>query len=157
MTGSRKTLQEILDTHYMSNTEAFDSEKPSEALESKSEDDIHIQADEGETSFQRLDNTPGFDNANQEEPETQETVERQRFNSFEKNTFRQPKFWLSWRGRLLVSPTSDLTLEQDSDRHEIQSGMGYLVFTGNKCQKFHGIISCDVLGWKDVALNGWKR
>lgn len=76
-------------------------------------------------------------------------------HGFEKNSFRQPKFWLYWRGRIQAS--SAVVGLDDSLLPETQSGMGYLVFTGNQCRDFKGTISSDHLGWQDVAIKGWKR
>ncbi|PNP54807.1 hypothetical protein FNYG_15554 [Fusarium nygamai] len=80
-----------------------------------------------------------------------------RSDNFEKNTFRQPKFWLSWRGKVLVKPESGVVPEDHSPLDAIQSGIGYIVFTGNKYQKFKGTIGCDILGWDNVAITGWKQ
>ncbi|KAJ9658687.1 hypothetical protein H2198_003565 [Neophaeococcomyces mojaviensis] len=72
------------------------------------------------------------------------------FRTFEKNSFRSPKFWLRWQGQVLrpqgVKTMSD-TVETDS---------GYLVFSGNDCHKFQGTISCEALGWDNVKITGWK-
>lgn len=77
-----------------------------------------------------------------------EERERRRFRAFEKNSFRSPKFWFSFRGRP-ASPSSA------ADGDEL-SGTGYLVFSGNQCPRFQGTISCEALGWDNVPLSGWK-
>ncbi|SPJ89631.1 related to catalase [Fusarium torulosum] len=86
-----------------------------------------------------------------------EEKELLRFNNFEKNTFRQPKFWFAWTGKIMYSPSAAGNATIDSADEELQSGMGYLVFSGSKYKKFQGTISCELLGWKDVAIVGWKR
>lgn len=74
-----------------------------------------------------------------------EDKERRRYGNFQKNSFRQPKFWMWWHGnvRNTASPKD-------------ASGMGYVVFSGNSCRRFEGTLSCSLLGWEDVALSGWK-
>jgi hypothetical protein len=84
------------------------------------------------------------DHENSEEEET----ESDRFATFEKNSFRSPKFWLQWNGDL--SPTST----RASDKHE--AGLGYIVFSGNDCRKFTGTLNCASLAWKDVSISGHK-
>ncbi|KAH7233190.1 hypothetical protein BKA59DRAFT_487777 [Fusarium tricinctum] len=80
-----------------------------------------------------------------------------RFNKFEKHTFRQPKFWFAWTGRVMCSPSAAANATTSSADEELQSGMGYLVFSGSKYKKFQGTISCGLLGWKDAAISGWRR
>lgn len=65
---------------------------------------------------------------------------------FEKNTFRSPKFWMKWQGHVLSKPDID-TVITDS---------GYLIFSGNSCDKFQGTISCELLEWDNVKVQGWK-
>ncbi|KAJ3528562.1 hypothetical protein NM208_g10148 [Fusarium decemcellulare] len=84
--------------------------------------------------------------------------QRNRFQKFEKNSFRQPKFWLHWHGSVLApSSALDECQSTDSPENGDQSGMGYLVFSGNKCRDFKGTMSCELLGWKDIKLEGRKR
>jgi hypothetical protein len=82
-----------------------------------------------------------------EEEESEEGTDR--FDTFEKNSFREPKFWLRWNGILTPGAT-----ERESESGE--SDLGYLVFAQNDCRKFKGTISCRSLGWKDVAISGRK-
>ncbi|KAF4344020.1 catalase [Fusarium beomiforme] len=139
LAGSRKKLQEIL--HIATDSIASEPEAMSDVdgLLIESSDDFQHR-DDGVT-----------------EQQLQENTEELRSNNFEKNTFRQPKFWLFWRGRILVPSTSFDATGDQSPPDPIQSGMGYVVFTGNKYQKFNGTISCDILGCDNFAQNGWKR
>ncbi|KAH7381440.1 catalase [Phaeosphaeria sp. MPI-PUGE-AT-0046c] len=109
-----------------------------------------------ETSDEEED---GEENASEEDDAS---PERNRFETFEKNSFRTPKFWFRWSG----SPTNTTTTapsspkaaaaKSDSTSSEVETGMGYVVFSGNDCRKFKGTISCDAFGWKDVAISGQK-
>ncbi|ORY66177.1 uncharacterized protein BCR38DRAFT_429496 [Pseudomassariella vexata] len=75
-----------------------------------------------------------------------------RFHTFEKNSFRAPKFWIQWRGKV-KRPGSPI---EETNGNLIDTGMGYIVFSGNNCRKFKGTISCEALGWKDTSITGWK-
>lgn len=92
-----------------------------------------------------------------------------RFDTFEKNSFRSPKFWLAWNGvvdakaRENVPPPSPTASRKLSNAFSSrprppsnQEGLGYVVFTTNDCRKFKGTINCKELGWKDVSLTGFK-
>ncbi|KAK5093128.1 hypothetical protein LTR70_004937 [Exophiala xenobiotica] len=68
---------------------------------------------------------------------------------FEKNSFRSPKFWLRWQGQLLQSST-------DHPVTDFTSGTGYLIWSGNGCDKFQGTFTCQQLGWDNVKISGWK-
>ncbi|KAI0129153.1 catalase [Xylariales sp. AK1849] len=85
------------------------------------------------------------------EVEMEYDLEERRFKTFEKNSFRSPKFWFQWRGSV-IGPESALRV----DSSKTQTGLGYVVFSGNDCHKFRGTINCDILDWKDVSISGWK-
>lgn len=53
---------------------------------------------------------------------------------------------MKWQGRLLNEAAEDEVVTDD----------GYIVFSGNACEKFHGTLSCEGLGWKNVKVTGWK-
>ncbi|EDU51161.1 hypothetical protein PtrSN002B_007804 [Pyrenophora tritici-repentis] len=78
-----------------------------------------------------------------------ESPEKTRFDTFEKNSFRSPKFWFRWSG----SPTSSTGPKESPS---VESELGYIVFSGNDCRKFKGTINCASLGWKNVAISGQK-
>ncbi|GIZ47017.1 hypothetical protein CKM354_001011800 [Cercospora kikuchii] len=101
--------------------------------------------------------------------------EQQRHRQFEKNSFRSPKFWLKWQGEILseaASSPQDLPQEKEDeveamsdqvpvpaaveDDKVLTTDSGYLVFSGNNCDKFQGTLSCESLGWNNVKLSGWK-
>ncbi|KAF2133909.1 hypothetical protein P153DRAFT_392533 [Dothidotthia symphoricarpi CBS 119687] len=100
-----------------------------------------------------LDTLDAVDDEDEEEEEEEsggesdeEELESSRFDTFEKNSFRSPKFWFRWSG----VPTAGQKSEN------VESGLGYVVFSGNDCRKFKGTINCASLGWKDVSLTGHK-
>ncbi|EFQ92566.1 hypothetical protein CFE70_009766 [Pyrenophora teres f. teres 0-1] len=78
-----------------------------------------------------------------------DSPEKTRFDTFEKNSFRSPKFWFRWNG----SPTSSTGSKESPC---VESELGYIVFSGNDCRKFKGTINCASLGWKNVAITGQK-
>ncbi|KAK7966848.1 uncharacterized protein PG986_001125 [Apiospora aurea] len=86
------------------------------------------------------------DKAHGVERESLEEQQQGRFETFEKNSFRSPKFWLRFHGH---EPQTD-------DGAAERSGTGYLVFSGNDCRKFEGTISCDAINWDNKKLSGWK-
>jgi hypothetical protein len=83
-----------------------------------------------------------------------------RFETFEKNSFRSPKFWLKWSGapisRTPTTPSSPKASRKVKENADVQTGLGYIVFSGNDCRKFKGTINCEAFGWKDVAITGHK-
>jgi hypothetical protein len=80
-----------------------------------------------------------------------ESPERSRFETFEKNSFRSPKFWFRWSGQ----PTNATqSASKETGNHETE--LGYIVFSGNDCRKFKGTINCTSLRWKNVAITGHK-
>jgi hypothetical protein len=91
------------------------------------------------------------------EDEDDDEVEQDRFQTFEKNSFRSPKFWFRWSGALVTKsiPTSKEGKEA-KNAEEVETGLGYIVFAGNDCRKFKGTINCTPFGWKDVAITGQK-
>nr|CEG04639.1 unnamed protein product [Fusarium clavum]CEG05805.1 unnamed protein product [Fusarium clavum] len=151
MAGSRKGLKDILATESASD-ENSDSQDDAEIASPISDDQSeHMGTEKDMGVSQRSDTAETLDIAAYEEKE------QARFNKFEKNTFRQPKFWLSWRGDVLAAPQHSVRADAESATDEIQSGMGYLVFSGNRYEKFNGTLSCDSLGWKDIAISGRKQ
>lgn len=59
---------------------------------------------------------------------------------FEKNSFRNPKFWVRWKS---VDTPDDC-------------GAGYFVFSGNDCRRFKGTLSSERRGWDNISISGWK-
>ena len=66
-------------------------------------------------------------------------------DAFEKNTFRTPKFWMTWRSNSLDS-TSEAGLKRSA----------YLVFSGNDCQRIEGTITSTAMNWNNLKLRGRK-
>jgi hypothetical protein len=92
----------------------------------------------------------------QEEDDTDSHTEpespaKTRFDTFEKNSFRSPKFWFRWSG---VPSNSHHSASKETGAY--QSDLGYIVFSGNDCRKFKGTINCTSLKWKNVAITGHK-
>ncbi|EGU76434.1 hypothetical protein FOPG_15062 [Fusarium oxysporum f. sp. conglutinans race 2 54008] len=158
MAGSRKKIHEILDRANISEEPDCHAESIAYSPGRRSADDSDADNQQHETCpEQQSSEVSGDEDDRPKEPHDCKTTEELRSDNFEKNTFRQPKFWLSWRGKVLVKPESDVVPEDHSPLDAIQSGIGYMVFTGNKYQKFKGTISCDILGWENVAITGWKQ
>lgn len=82
-----------------------------------------------------------------------EERQRRRTSTFEKNSFRHPKFWFRWQGQLSdeASEAADLG-SGGGDVH----GSGYIVFSGNDCKRFQGTITSEQLAWNNVKMSGWK-
>jgi hypothetical protein len=127
LAASRDSLQRIL-----SELEPVDHGIDAQAAENDDGNDDDAESDQ---------DSDGND-MSEEEPEND------RFNTFEKNSFRSPKFWLQWNGVLL--PTSTRSSEKP------EAGLGYVVFTGNDCRKFKGTLNCASLAWKDVSFSGHR-
>jgi hypothetical protein len=150
LAGSRKTLQTLLDE------DAAEAGLCAGTVSGSSDEENNTQAQESET-VKSPDECSQHHTSSLAAPGEVEEKELLRFNKFEKNTFRQPKFWFAWTGRIMCSPSAAGSATIESAEEELQFGSGYLVFSGSKYKKFQGTISCDLLGWKDVAIIGWKR
>ncbi|KAI4724746.1 hypothetical protein E4T49_07518 [Aureobasidium sp. EXF-10728] len=127
LAASRKSLQGILEgLEAVEQTGGEQVKKETESGKQKSDEDSEEEEDEGES---------------EEEPEPD------RFETFEKNSFREPKFWLRWNG-VLESPAVG--------EEKAESGLGYIIFPSNDCRKFKGTLNCASLEWKDVTFSGHK-
>lgn len=80
--------------------------------------------------------------------EVQDEKLNHRARAFEKNSFRNPKFWMKWKG------TRGATVVGEPEVAE--SDTGYLVFASNTCDRFEGTITCASLAWKQLKLKGRK-
>lgn len=149
LAGSRKTLDDLI-----SQFEKDDDEDEDENVEEEEEEEEPPQREQDGGSGD--DDAPQDGNLEASEHE-EEDRERSRFQNFEKNSFRSPKFWFQWKGQVLKSSTSPTDGDEGSATGGTKSGRGYVVFSGNDCRSFKGTISCDALGWKDVSLSGWKE
>tara|TARA_R110002003_G_scaffold180_5_gene14371 strand:- start:4547 stop:5197 length:651 start_codon:yes stop_codon:yes gene_type:complete len=90
-------------------------------------------------------------NDDAEEEDEEDEGEHSRFETFEKNSFRSPKFWLRWSGVPARSKASKSLSEE-----QYETGLGYIVFAGNDCRKFKATINCSSLNWKDAPVTGHK-
>ncbi|KAK8002652.1 hypothetical protein PG989_002371 [Apiospora arundinis] len=136
MTGSRKVLTSIVDG-LAESTELSSEAAGNEKCDGDQVNDADGSADTGSDGAESSD----------ADAESQSHEERQqgRFETFEKNSFRSPKFWLRFQKHENQTPEAGPAF-----------GNGYLVFSGNDCRKFDGTISCDALSWDNKKLSGWK-
>jgi hypothetical protein len=130
LAASRKSLQGILD-----------------GLEPVKEAEKDEGDEEKKDKEQKNDDSDDEEEEEEEEEESEEEPEPDRFETFEKNSFREPKFWLRWNG-VLESPAAG--------GEKAESGLGYIIFPSNDCRKFKGTLNCALLEWKDVAFSGHK-
>ena len=73
-----------------------------------------------------------------------EDEENENTKSFEKNTFRTPKFWMTWR--VVDTERQDASAKRSA----------YLVFSGNDCQRVEGTITSSTQVWDNLKLRGRK-
>jgi hypothetical protein len=129
LAASRKSLQGILET--LEPVKETEEEKGKEEKKKGEQNDDEDSDDEDEDEEESEESEP--------EPD--------RFDTFEKNSFREPKFWLRWNG-VIESPAVG--------EEKAESGLGYIIFPSNDCRKFKGTLNCASLEWKDVAISGHK-
>lgn len=144
LAGSRKGLASIIE-----DLEAgSESEGDGEVVE-EDRDDRSGNEEEDDDDDESHD-----DRVKQSAIEADDEKVNRRAQVFEKNTFRNPKFWMQWRGRIQHASTEESGGEQTSEFFDSDSG--YVVFSGNDCGKFEGTVSSSCLGWDNVKLEGWK-
>lgn len=136
MAGSRKGIAKAI--------EALDSFEGAQAHEDKSAEASDHGDDESEGS-----SSEGTAGDSKSALEDQEDELNRTAKCFEKNTFRAPKFWMTWR-----SSTRPKMQGEASD--DEQKGSAYLVFSGNDCQRFEGTISSSAREWDNLKLRGRK-
>jgi hypothetical protein len=119
-------------------------------IEDMEEDENDDQEEEGEEEEEDDD----------DEDSAPTSPAQSRFETFEKNSFRSPKFWFRWSGAPIsqtsTTPSSPKASRKTKENADVQTGLGYIVFSGNDCRKFKGTINCEAFGWKDVAITGHK-
>lgn len=145
LAGSRKTMTKAI--------EAASSESvPAEEKRPPAEVEPVFEELAGENNTEQSERSHKDEDSESEEDyeASDEVVENRRVQQFEKNSFRSPKFWLRWQGQLQYK--SDGTIAQE----DIASNSGYVVFSGNACDKFQGTITCNELEWDNVKIKGWK-
>jgi hypothetical protein len=131
MAGSRKQLADIITGLEDDDDSAEADEYDQESHESPSDEEEEPEQEPSAIELQ------------------DEKVNR-RARAFEKNSFRNPKFWIRWKG----TPVS--AASNDSETNQVETDMGYLVFANNECHKFEGTITCPSLDWKHLKLEGRK-
>ncbi|KAG9254466.1 uncharacterized protein F5Z01DRAFT_655367 [Emericellopsis atlantica] len=127
LAGSRKVLGYVV-------RELEEEEQEDEAESSAGED-----VDEDMSSIERADER-----------------ERRRYQAFEKNSFRSPKFWMRWRAVIHTVASDKGTSEAGGERQTVEVDGGYVVFSGSDCSGFQGTISCACLGLENVKITGAK-
>lgn len=130
--GSRRGLAEIV--------AGLEQDEDEESSTAEDEDDDEDEDDRGPEDAE----LSGLETS---AVELSDEKANRRARAFEKNSFRNPKFWMRWKG--LVAP------EDKQERH-VESDMGYLVFASNACDRFEGAISCPSLGWKHLKMKSRK-
>jgi hypothetical protein len=138
LAGSRKQLADII-TGLEEDDEESEDEDDGESQDSHDDDEVD-DADNSENEPSAI--------------ELQDEKMNRRAQAFEKNSFRNPKFWMKWKG----TPVADMNNDNDDDNksNHVEQDMGYLVFANNECDRFEGTITCPSLDWKQLKLKGRK-
>lgn len=131
LAGSRKTMSSVV--------RGFEAE-------TAAQDEVEVDAS-ANASRSELDDSG--ESEGEHESQADDDPADRRAREFEKNSFRSPKFWMRWQGELLQSSPNGHGSNSITDS-------GYVVFSGNNCDKFQGTISCEQLDWKNVKIDGWK-
>lgn len=130
MAGSRKTLKVAI-----------------ENLQEDGAENEEVEVLESESSIKANDDPIRADGSNEDSDELIEDP-HDRVDEFEKNSFRSPKFWLKWQGQV--------TALSEEPAEDFVTDTGYVVFSGNTCEKFSGTLSCASLDWNNVKITGRK-
>lgn len=136
---------------------------------------LEAEDDKSETSKSEIEDeaaqrsASNDDNEEESEVSEEDDLKQRRHKEFEKNSFRSPKFWLNWQSEVLLEekdearpakPDSEATSQEvrstPPEKAERATDTGYLIFSGNNCDKFQGTLSCRQLGWDNVKVSGWK-
>lgn len=142
--GSRKTLSSI--TRHLGRVDPQDTSPTPpghggavEGADHAADEDDEDEEDDGDhahlSSGEDADGTT-----------SRERRQRKRIATFEKNSFRQPKFWFRWQG--VVVDGAGETVKAH--------GSGYIVFSGNDCKRFQGTLTSEELGWNNAKMSGFK-
>lgn len=148
--GSRKGVKEIVDDledEGGSEEEEAEEDVDGEAAEAAGNEGDAPDQDEGDQGDEEEEEDDSGDAGPRSAMEEEDDRINRRAKAFEKNSFRNPKFWMRWTADVKVSKDAEPTHEQD---------MGYLVFSGNDCATFEGTISSDKLEWKNLKIKGRK-
>jgi hypothetical protein len=145
LAGSRKGLASIIE----------DLEND----DSKTSDDSDDDSDGGQSAEAEEQEDEDGDEE-EEQPSNAIELEDERINkrarAFEKNSFRNPKFWLQYKAHVHGSAEVQGPGHDAFDQAAMESDRGYIVFANNGCQSFEGTISARSLDWKNVKFVGRK-
>ena len=159
--GSRRGLREVVQT--VEEMEEEDAEATAAELAERKEvskgvvhgngnyEKVYPDEDDDDDDADKDDSDGGAGNdAEDDEDEilTQSELPPPQRPLFEKNTFRQPKFFFEWRGHDALSSTN-------VSRGPRSDHMGHLEFTSGACKEFKGVFSSERWG-ENVAFEGWK-
>nr|OQO25852.1 hypothetical protein B0A51_07938 [Rachicladosporium sp. CCFEE 5018] len=142
MAGSRKTIKIAIEHLRPEESESEESEVDEAATHEETIDSAEVRDDDDEVSDAGPDDD-GDDNDEESAPHDQ-------VDEFEKNSFRTPKFWLKWQGQVTAQAGDDGVTDG------LVTDSGYLVFSGNTCERFNGTLSCSRLDWHNVKITGFK-
>lgn len=156
--GSRKLLWKIW--QHLGGTGSGEVSTDLISADSKGKTKEHVGTANGK-KVPKADNDSEDENEDEDEEESSdqsqsssldsEERQRRRTATFEKNSFRHPKFWFRWQGDMADDKASASKLNGTRVH-----GSGYIVFTGNDCKRFQGTITSEQLGWNNVKMSGWK-
>jgi hypothetical protein len=151
MAGSRKGLADIIQDFETEEGESDDTESDAEdgdedkdASEQKLQDDSRHGSEEEESAEEQ---------PIQGEIELEDERINRRFAAFEKNSFKNPKFWFRYKAYV---GKDGFDQAQETRTREIEVNTGYLIFTSNDCDQFDATISSSYHGWKDIKMTGRK-
>lgn len=145
MTGSRKALNRVIDGLGDANGAPDEGPALDACLGDGDENGKGCQADEDSNGSSNPGDAADSDTNTDTERQSLEEKQQGRFETFEKSSFRSPKFWLRFQGQ-----------EPQADNVAYRTGTGYLIFSGKDCRKFEGTISCDAINWDNKKITGWK-
>lgn len=157
--GSRKGLWQI--THGLGRDDLASSTALLATNGSRRGSKAGDDGDQEDTSEDDGDDDDDDDDEEEEKeadgPSSREARQRRRVANFEKNSFRQPKFWFRWQGHVvdqddLPPALAGLGVAGGSKVH----GSGYVVFSGNDCKRFQGTLTSEQLAWNNAKMTGFK-
>jgi len=140
--GSRRGLREVVQT-----VEADEEDDAAAAAEEAEEEEDRKPGDYPKV-YAQSDDSEGDDTADDDDEDAAPISPSRSRTMFEKNTFRQPKFFFEWRGH-------DLLSSENVSRGPRSDCMGHLEFSSNACKDFKGTFSSERWG-ENVAFEGWK-
>jgi hypothetical protein len=156
LAGSRKGLASIIEDLEKDDSATFDDS------DGESDGDGSTEAEAqnlGSAVGEEPEDEEGADEDDEEYSNDIELADERinkRARAFEKNSFRNPKFWLQYKAHIHVGAEVQGPSHDASYQARTESDRGYIVFANNACQSFEGTISARSLGWKNVKFVGRK-